>query len=106
MKDKHRQISLSRFCRLLGITRQAYYQHFWQDEFKGIEESLIVKEVLQIRNKHRHMGGRKLFEMLQPFLLEHKIKIGRDVFFDLLRNNGLLVRRKKRKVYTHSLTLA
>lgn len=100
MKDKHRQISLSRFCRLLGITRQAYYQHFWQDEFKGIEESLIVKEVLQIRNKHRHMGGRKLFEMLQPFLLEHKIKIGRDAFFDLLQNNGLLVRRKKRKVYT------
>jgi len=46
------------------------------------------------------MGGRKLFEILQPFLLEHKIKIGRDGFFDLLQASDLLVRRKKRKVYT------
>lgn len=100
MKDKYRQISLSRFCRLLGITRQGYYQHFWQEEFKGIEGSLIVKEVIQIRSRHKRIGGRKLFEMLQPFLVEHQIKIGRDGFFDLLQVNGLLVRRKKRKVYT------
>jgi transposase InsO family protein len=38
--------------------------------------------------------------MLQPFLLEHSIKIGRDAFFDLLQANSLLVRRKKRKIYT------
>lgn len=46
------------------------------------------------------MGGRKLFEILQPFFLEHQIKIGRDAFFDLLQANKLLVRRKKRKIYT------
>jgi transposase InsO family protein len=46
------------------------------------------------------MGGRKLFEIVQPFLLEHRIKMGRDAFFDLLLINNLLVRRKKRKVYT------
>ena len=27
---------------------------------------------------------------------EHKINIGRDAFFDILRNHGLLVRRRKR----------
>jgi putative transposase len=100
MKDKYRRISLSRFCRLLGITRQGYYQHFWQEEFKSIEGSLIVKQVIRIRSSHKRIGGRKLFEMLQPFLLDHQIKIGRDAFFDLLQDNGLLVRRKKRKVYT------
>jgi putative transposase len=100
MKDSYRQISLSRFCRLFGVTRQAYYQHFWQVEYKSTEETLLIAEVLRIRKRHKHMGGRKLFEMLQPFLLEHSIKIGRDAFFDLLQANSLLVRRKKRKIYT------
>ena len=49
------------------------------------------------------METRKLYEMLQPFLLEHQIKIGRDALFDLLASNCLLVRRKKRKIApTHS----
>jgi len=100
MKDNYRQISLSRFCRLLGVTRQAYYQHFWQEEFIGIEQNLVLQEVQKIRNRHRHMGGRKLHEMLQPYFLEHRIKMGRDALFDLLETNRLLVRRRKRRVYT------
>lgn len=100
MKDKHRQISLSRFCRLLGVTRQAYYQHFWQEEFIGIEQDLVLQEVYKIRSRHRHMGGRKLYEILQPYFLEHHIKMGRDALFNLLESNHLLVRRRKRRVYT------
>jgi hypothetical protein len=100
MKDNYRQIGLSRFCRLLDVTRQAYYQHFWQEEFIGIEHSLILQEVRRIRSRHRHMGGRKLYEMLQPYFLEHQIKIGRDALFDLLQANQLLVRRRKRRVFT------
>ena len=46
------------------------------------------------------MGGRKLYEKLQPFLLEHQIKMGRDALFDLLAANRLLVRKKRRRVYT------
>lgn len=46
------------------------------------------------------MGGRKLFVKLEAFLAEHQIKLGRDAFFDLLQRNSLLVRRKKRRVYT------
>ena len=46
------------------------------------------------------MGGRKLFVKLEPFFMEHKIKMGRDGFFNLLQRNSLLVRRKKRKIYT------
>ena len=46
------------------------------------------------------MGGRKLYEMLRPFLLSNNIKMGRDGFFDLLASNNLLVKRRKRAVYT------
>lgn len=100
MKDINPKVSLTRFCRLLGLTRQSYYQHFWQEELLSIEHELVLQRVLEIRENHRHIGTRKLYEMLQPFLLEHQIKIGRDALFDLLASNYLLVRRKKRKIRT------
>lgn len=60
----------------------------------------MLTEVVKIRKKHKHMGGRKLLEKLDSFMVEHKIKMGRDAFFDLLQANGLLVRRKKRRIFT------
>lgn len=100
MKDTYRHVGLSRLCRLLGITRQAWYQHFWRTEAITIEQGLVLKQVQSIRENHRHMGGRKLYEKLQPFMLDHQIKMGRDALFDLLSANGLLVRKKARRVYT------
>ncbi|MFD2727496.1 IS3 family transposase [Hyunsoonleella rubra] len=94
------QGKFGRFCRLLGVTRQAYYQHFWYREQLSFEEDLIVSEVLRIRKNHRHMGGRKLYELLQPFLLDHQIKMGRDRLFDILSANRLLIRRKKKQTIT------
>ena len=46
------------------------------------------------------MGGRKLYELLEPFTLEHQLKIGRDALFNLLAANQLLVRSRKRRVHT------
>ena len=100
MKDSYGRVSLVRLCRLLGVTRQAYYQHFWQQEVTGIEENLVLSEVLAIRRDHRVMGGRKLYEKLNPFLLEHQIKMGRDALFDLLAANRLLVTKKRRRYVT------
>ncbi len=99
MKDKYRQVGLSRLCRLLGVTRQAYYQHFWHQSSVNTEQELVLKEVRAIRNNHRHIGTRKLYEMIQPFLLDHGIKMGRDALFDLLAQNQMLVRKKKRRIY-------
>jgi len=100
MKDSYPGISLSRICRLLGITRQAYYQHFWYVSDVSIEQQLVLQQVKEIRTIHPAIGGRKLYFLLQPFLLEHQIKIGRDALFDLLVANKLLVRKRKRKVST------
>lgn len=104
MKHNYPKIGLGKFCQLLGVTRQAYYQHFWYQQQLAFEDELIVFEVLKIRKNHRHMGGRKLYELLQPFLLEHQIKMGRDRLFDILSANFLLVRRKKKpNITTDSL---
>lgn len=100
MKDAYARVSLVRVCRLLGLTRQAYYQHFWQQEANTIEQSLVLEQVCAIRKDHRVMGGRKLYEKLHPFLLEHQIKLGRDALFDLLAENNLLVKKRRRRFIT------
>jgi putative transposase len=56
--------------------------------------------VLHIRSQQPRCGGRKLLIMLQPFLKQQKISIGRDAFFNLLAKNKLLVRNRKRRVNT------
>jgi putative transposase len=100
MKDIYPGVSLSRLCRLLGITRQAYYQHFWDVSDITMEHQLVLDQIGLIRRIHPVIGCRKLFFMLQPFLSEHQIKLGRDALFDLLAANKLLVRKRKRRVNT------
>lgn len=100
MKDTYPQVSLSRMCRLLGVTRQAYYQNFQRQEEKSIEAFLILGEVRRIRCFHRRMGCRKLYEKLESFMLAHQIKMGRDALFKLLAENQLLVRKTKKKHFT------
>lgn len=100
MKDSYPGVSLSRICRLLGITRQAFYQHFWYVSDVSLEQQLVLQQVNQIRTIHPAIGARKLYFLLQPFLLEHQIKIGRDALFDLLAANKLLVHKRKRRVNT------
>lgn len=100
MKDIYPTISLARLCRLLGITRQAYYQHFWNVSDITVEQQLVLHRIKEIRQIHPAIGGRKLYYLLQSFLLQHQIKMGRDAVFDLLAVNKLLVRKRKRRVNT------
>jgi transposase InsO family protein len=46
------------------------------------------------------MGCRKVYSLLKPFFAENEIKMGRDSLFDLLQANGLLIRRRKRRIIT------
>lgn len=61
---------------------------------------MVLEQVKEIRETQPAIGTRKLYFMLQPFLSEHKIKIGRDRLFNLLAAHGMLIRRRKRKIFT------
>ena len=97
MKMQSGSRGLRELCRLLGFSRQAYYQY--QDLLgkRSLEEDLVIGQVLHHRILQPRIGGEKLHEMLGPFLEDHNIKIGRDLFIDLLRENGLLIRRRSRR---------
>lgn len=100
MKMRKPKEGLSKLCWLFGVSRQAYYQSFYREEFVSIEQELVIKEVFKIRKNHPRMGTRKLYIMMESFMMEHQIKIGRDALFDLLCEHQLLVRRRKRKIIT------
>jgi len=93
-------VSLKTICRLLGYSPQAYHKHQTKTMRFHLQEGMILEQIQRIRKLQPRYGGRKLFVELQSFFVQHKIKMGRDVFFDLLRRNKLLVRKLKRNVYT------
>jgi len=100
MKKNYSRIGLAKLCGWFGITRQAYYQNSWKAIEVGIEEALILKEVKRLRKNGQKMGVRKLYGELEPFLIEHQIKIGRDALFDLLAAHRMLIKRRKRRIQT------
>lgn len=61
-----------------------------------IEQEILLDKIGDIRKDHKRLGGRKLFFKLEAFMDEHNIKMGRDAFFDLLRDNKLLIKQRKR----------
>lgn len=100
MKKVYRNVPIGTICRLFGRSRQAWYDHNKRYDGALMEEGLILNWIDQIRTDLPRLGGVKLLQMLGPALTEHNIHIGRDAFFVLLRNNGLLVQPKKRYVTT------
>jgi putative transposase len=92
--------SVQHICRLLGYTPQAYHKKQKRNVVQMSNEHLILQQIDAVRKFQPRCGGRKLFFELHPFFKQHKITIGRDNFFDLLRRNKLLVRRTKRSVHT------
>jgi transposase InsO family protein len=53
-----------------------------------------------IRRNMPMLGTKKLYWLLKDKIKQQGYKIGRDKFFEILKLNGLLVRRKKRYVRT------
>jgi putative transposase len=95
-----RQYGLQSLCQLFGYSRQAYYKQQHLQLQRQSKEALILQQVLDIRKEQPRCGTRKLLIMLQPFFKKQHISIGRDAFFYMLARKKLLVRNRKRSVYT------
>jgi transposase InsO family protein len=93
-------VSLRRACTLLGISRQAVYQREKRIEQRSTELAPVKDLVLALRRFMPRLGGRKLYFLLKPKLDEQGIKLGRDGFFNYLRDHRLLVQPIKRYTKT------
>jgi putative transposase len=96
MKMRSCSRGLRGFCRLLGHSPQAYYQYQKIAGKKSLEEDLLIQQVLYHRTFQPRLGCRKLHEMMEPFMEDHDMYICRDLLFDLLRENDLLIARRRR----------
>jgi len=88
-----RSRGLRELCGLLGYTAQAYYKYNQSTESRTFKQEELIQQVLAHRKLQPRLGARKLLELIRP-------SMGRDAFFELLRENGLLVRRKRYRVRT------
>jgi transposase InsO family protein len=87
------------FCALFGLSKQAYYKQIKQRQQQIIKHHQARALVLQLRRCMPRLGTRKLHYLLK----QNDLLIGRDHLFELLRNEGLLVlKRKKYTVTTNS----
>lgn len=87
-------------CVFFQISRQAFYKALKQQKLQVVQHELVVELVQQIRGKHKKMGVRKLYHLLGRDIHTIDPGLGRDKFFDLLRQRQLLVVRKRKYAVT------
>lgn len=88
-------MSLSKACRLFGISRQGYYQQQQRIATRSQELKEVKAAVIAERIHLPRLGTRKLHYRLQEQLHLKGIKIGRDKLFAFLRSEHLLIRPKR-----------
>ena len=92
---KERPFSIFTICKGYDLTRDAFYKY----KKRYVKRIIIENQVLEIVHKRRRTlpreGARKLMRSLKMDFEKHNIKIGRDQLLRILRDNDLLIRRKK-----------
>lgn len=63
-------------------------------------DAIVLKLVTEIRIDLPRAGVPKIHFMLKDKFIEHRIKMGRDALYDLMGENGYLIRYRRRKPYT------
>lgn len=80
IKMQSQSRGLREACRQLGHTRQAYYQQQKLSAKRAMKEDLLIQQVLHHRILQPRVGGKKLLEMMELFMEDHDIAIGRICF--------------------------
>lgn len=76
-------------------SRQSYYKSLKSQSQRQYVSEKLMSVVQPIRQIMPRVGGRKLLYMIQEELMQNKLHIGRDRFFQWLRHNDMLVARKR-----------
>jgi putative transposase len=100
VRDSFPKAGIARLCNLLGKTRHAYYDAQWRTEQQAVEHAVILELVGEIRQTLPRIGTEKIYYMLEPSFQAHGIKLGRDGLHQLLIEQGLSIRKRKRKPKT------
>jgi putative transposase len=90
---------MNKLCDLFGKSRQAYYQLSKYNYKEEVKTEILLQLVEKERKLMPRIGGRKLLQRIQPRLPE-ELYLGRDSFFEFLRDTGLLIRKRRYRART------
>lgn len=101
LRGTRKHYSIDNLCAAFGYTRQAWYNHLKRSELEVFQEHLVLQRIKEIREDLPKTGCIKLYKALNSgFLKALGITMGRDAVFDLVRENGMLIKSRKRYVIT------
>jgi transposase InsO family protein len=84
---------------LFGYSKQAYYKRKIQKNSTKTTNR-IIELVLSIRKKMPKIGTRKLYVLLKSDFENNNLHVGRDQLFKILRENYLLIPRRRNYIKT------
>ena len=87
-------------CWQLGYSKQAYYKTKKLNLTKLNDQAKVKQRVLSIRATMPRIGTRKLYYLLQEAFKSDGIKMGRDSLFRLLKEEHLLIQKKRKYTIT------
>jgi transposase InsO family protein len=87
--------TIDEICNAFVISRQGYYKARNQKQKKEDEHAKLIEKVLALRAQMPMLGGRKLYVLLKQEIESLSKPIGRDKFFEILKNKNLLIKPKK-----------
>ena len=99
-RQENKRYTIETICNLFDLKRDAFYKYKKRYITQNEIEKTVIKLVKQSRKTLPREGTRKLMRSLDSEFKIHNIKIGRDKLFSILRNNELLVKRKKQSFKT------
>lgn len=93
-------LTIAQLCESYGMKRDAHYKYQRRDKMAIATKTAVLSMVKERRKDLPREGGRKLHKAFQNEFLEKGIKVGRDKLFDILRDQDMLVKRKRSYVKT------
>ena len=87
-------------CILFDLSRQSYYKYKKRYERSQIKEEIILDLVRRVRKRQPMLGGKKLYYLLKADIEKLGGGIGRDKLFSILKENHLLISRRRKYIRT------
>lgn len=87
---------------MFGVSRQAFYKKNKHSVKLALHQEIVLQMVerMRVEPKQKKLGTEKLYLKLKPQLEKMNIKMGRVALHKLLKEYGLHVRRRKKRVIT------
>lgn len=92
--------SKSQLIKQFGLHRDAYYKYQHRSNKSNATKETVLEMAKERRRDLPREGGKKMYQAFKKEFIRRNIKLGRDALYDILRENDMLVLRKRSFVKT------